>query len=240
VAAAEWAGGQLTNLGYDVHQRTITVGPATSRNVVAERVGRGAGPRGVVIVCAHLDSVNHGGGPSSPAPGADDNASGGAGVLQIARSLRDHANAEDLRFILFGGEEQGLLGSQQYVAGLSSSERGRVRAVINMDMIGCLNSAPPSVLIEGAAVSQRVIDGLVDAAGTYTDLSVETSLNPFASDHVPFIQAGIPAVLTIEGADQANPNDHTGDDLLVNINYDIALEILRMNVAFAALTVGKA
>ena len=239
-AAAEWAGGRLEEMGYQVTQTTITVGSGTSRNVIADRLGKRPGPRGMVLVTAHLDSVNHDvAGPLAPAPGADDNASGSAGVLQIARSLRDHANADDLRFILFGGEEQGLFGSKQYVAGLSTAERGRVRAVVNMDMIGCLNRAPATVLIEGAAVSPTVINGLAEAAGTYTGLSVETSLDPFASDHVPFIQANLPAVLTIEGADQSNPNDHTSNDVLANVNYDIALEILRMNLAFVALTVGK-
>ena len=239
-AAAEWAGGRLEEMGYQVTQTTITVGSGTSRNVIADRLGKRPGPRGMVLVTAHLDSVNHDvAGPLAPAPGADDNASGSAGVLQIARSLRDHANADDLRFILFGGEEQGLFGSKQYVAGLSTAERGRVRAVVNMDMIGCLNRAPATVLIEGAAVSRTVINGLAEAAGTYTGLSVETSLDPFASDHVPFIQANLPAVLTIEGADQSNPNDHTSNDVLANVNYDIALEILRMNLAFVALTVGK-
>lgn len=239
--AAEWAAGQLEAMGYQVTRPTIAVGSGTSLNVIAVRPGKGATPRGVVMVTAHLDSVNHdGSGPSAPAPGADDNASGSAGVLQIARSLQGHPNVDDLRFILFGGEEQGLFGSKQYVAGLSSAERGRVRAVVNMDMIGCLNRSPATVLIEGAVVSESVIEGLAESAGTYTGLVVETSLDPFASDHVPFIQAGMPAVLTIEGADQANPNDHTDDDVLANINYDIALEILRMNLAFVALAVGKA
>lgn len=239
-AAAAWAAGQLESMGYHVTQPTINVGAANSRNVIAERLGQRPGQRGVVLITAHLDSVNHdASGPFAPAPGADDNASGSAGVLQIARALRDHPNAEDLRFILFGGEEQGLFGSKQYVAGLSAVERSRVLAVVNMDMIGCLNHTPATVLIEGAAVSQLVIDGLAESAGTYTGLSVETSLDPFASDHVPFIQASMPAVLIIEGADQANPNDHTGNDVAPNINFDIALEILRMNLAFVALTVGK-
>lgn len=240
-AAAAWAGGRLEEMGYQITQTTITVGSGTSRNVIADRPGKGPDPRGVVLVTAHLDSVNNDvASPSGPAPGADDNASGSAGVLQIARSLREHPNAEDLRFILFGGEEQGLFGSRQYVAGLSAAERSRVRAVVNMDMIGCLNRTPASVLIEGAAVSQAVISGLAESAGTYTSLSVETSLDPFASDHVPFIQAHLPAVLTIEGADQANPNDHTGNDVLANFNFDMALEIVRMNLAFVALSVGLA
>ncbi|MFB4326371.1 M28 family peptidase, partial [Priestia sp. BR_2] len=58
------------------------------------------------------------------------------------------------------------------------------------------------------------------------------SLNPFASDHVPFIQANIPAVLTIEGKDEENHNEHTSNDTLDLINYELALDILKMNVAF--------
>lgn len=238
-AAAAWASGQLQAMDYQSETQTITVSGANSVNVIADRPGGGAGLRGVVLVTAHLDSINLAGGPSAAAPGADDNATGSAGVLQIARALRNHPNADDLRFILFGGEEEGLFGSRQYTAGLSAAERGRVRAVVNMDMIGCLNRNPPSVLIEGAAVSQTVIDGLVEAASTYTELVVETSLNPFASDHVPFIERGLPAVLTIEGADQSNSNIHSENDVVANVNYDIALEILRMNLGFVALAVGR-
>jgi Zn-dependent M28 family amino/carboxypeptidase len=153
--------------------------------------------------------------------------------------LRNHSSLHDLRFVLFGGEEQGLFGSTQYVASLPPSERARIRAVVNMDMIGSLNSPSPSVLLEGAPLSQAVIDGLSEAAATYTQLRIETSLQPFASDHVPFIQTGIPAVLTIEGADNTNDNIHSSTDTIDRINYDLALEILRMNVAFVANAVGN-
>jgi Zn-dependent M28 family amino/carboxypeptidase len=157
----------------------------------------------------------------------------------MARVLQDHPNLHDLRFVLFGGEEQGLFGSTQYVAGLPDSERSRIQAVINMDMIGSLNSPTASVLLEGAPLSQAVIDGLSEAAATYTPLVVETSLHPFASDHVPFIAAGIPAVLTIEGADNANSHIHSAEDTIDRINYDLAVEILRMNVAFVGQLVGN-
>ena len=120
----------------------------------------------------------------------------------------------DLRFILFGGEEQGLFGSMHYVAGLSAAERSRISAAVNMDMIGSLNGPSPSVLLEGATVSQPVIDGLAEAAATYTGLTVETSLHPFNSDHVPFIDKGVPAVLTIEGADNTNHTVHSAADTI--------------------------
>jgi Zn-dependent M28 family amino/carboxypeptidase len=72
------------------------------------------------------------------------------------------------------------------------------------------------------------------AADAHTSLVVQTSLNPFNSDHVPFLDAGIPTVLTIEGADGANVRVHTELDTREPCDVDLALEILRMNVAFVA------
>ena len=238
--AATWARNQLQAWQYTTRLQTITVNGSRSRNVIADKQGNAAGAHEVVLLTAHLDSINLQGGPTAPAPGADDNGSGSAGLLEIARAFSEHRMEHDLRFILFGGEEEGLFGSKRYVASLSASEQRRIRAVVNMDMIGTLNTSTRSVLLEGAPLSQRVIDGLSAAAATYTPLTVETSLNPFASDHVPFINAGIQAVLTIEGADNTNSNIHSSRDTIDHINYDLALDILRMNVAYIASEIGRA
>jgi peptidase M28-like protein len=237
---AAWARDHLEDMGYATQLQDIMVDGSPSWNVIADREGGATGERGVVLVTAHLDSININGGPAAPAPGADDNGSGSAGLLEISRAFRDHRGEHDLRFILFGGEEEGLFGSKRYVANLSANERSRILAVVNMDMIGVLNAPTRSVLIEGAPLSQRVIDSLGEAAVTYTQLAVETSLRPFASDHVPFIEAEIPAVLTIEGADSTNGNVHSAADTVDHVTYDFALEILRMNVAFVANEVGMA
>ena len=225
---------RLTDLGFAVTQQTITVGCGSSLNVVADRPGLGACDRRVVLVTAHLDSINIAGGPSAPAPGADDNGSGSAGVVEMARVLAGRGWQHDLRMILFGGEEEGLHGSRQYVAGLSDAERSRIRAVLNLDMVGSLNTAAPTVLLEGATLSSQLIEDLATAADTYTDLTVESSLNPFASDHVPFLDAGIPAVLSIEGADSANANIHSERDVLATVTPELALRILTMDVAALA------
>jgi Zn-dependent M28 family amino/carboxypeptidase len=232
--AANWVRGQLDAMNYLTQSQSITVSGSTSQNIIADKPGTGAGNRNIIIVTAHLDSINHPDGPLSSAPGADDNGSGSAGLLQIARVFRGYSNLHDLRFIFFGGEEQGLFGSYQYVANLPAAEKSRIRAVVNMDMIGSLNSTVPGVLLEGAPLSQNVIDGLITAATTYTHLSIQTALVPHDSDHVPFIEEEIPAVLTIEGADGANDKIHSKNDTINHINYDLALEILRMNVAFIA------
>lgn len=103
-----------------------------------------------------------------------------------------------------------------------------------LSMVATRNTAQPAVLLEGAAVSSGQIDDLAAAAATYTGLRVETSLYPFASDHVPFIDAGIPAVLTIEGADGANGHIHTDQDVMAHVDLALMRGILRLNLAALA------
>ena len=83
-----------------------------------------------------------------------------------------------------------------------------------------------------------MIDGLASAAAAYTGLEVQVSLSPYASDHVPFLDAGLPAVLTIEGADGANTAVHTAGDTVDRVDVDLAAEIVRMNVAYFASLAG--
>ncbi len=238
-AVATWAAQRLESEGCRVSTQEVPAGGGRCRNVIGDRPGRGPEPRDVVLVTAHLDSVNRRG-PDRPAPGADDNASGSAGVIAVAHATARHPAALDLRFILFGGEEQGLFGSRRYVESLPGEERARIRAVVNMDMIGVRNTSAPGVLLEGAAVSVEVMNALARAAAAHTGLLVTTGFNPANSDHVPFIRAGIPAVLTIEGEDGANTAVHTEDDVLGSVDPGLALSILRMNVAFVAETLGRA
>ncbi|MFC5264017.1 M20/M25/M40 family metallo-hydrolase [Kribbella qitaiheensis] len=230
-AAVDFAAARMVALGYTVTRTPITVGAGHSENLIGDRPGTAPGPRGLVVITAHLDSINLAGGPGASAPGADDNGSGSAGVLELGRLIATRAWQHDVRLILFGGEEEGLHGSKQYVAALPAAERARVRAVLNMDMIASKNTATPTVLLEGATVSSGQIADLAAAASSYTALKVETSLNPFASDHVPFINAGVPAVLSIEGADSANGHIHSASDTLNFLDWSLASEILRMNAA---------
>lgn len=228
-----YAARELDALGYTVTRVPITVGGARSENLLAHRTGMGAGPRKLVLATAHLDSVNQDG-RSLPAPGADDNASGSAGVLELGTVLAGQTWPNDVLLILFGGEEQGLLGSIDYVDGLDADTRARMSAIINMDMIGRQNTLRPGVMIEGGQRSVDLMAELVAAAGTWTELDVTTSLNPFASDHVPFIDAGLPAVLTIEADDRKNVDVHTAGDVLDTVNPELAVDILRMNLAVLA------
>jgi Peptidase family M28 len=243
--AARRACDRLQMMGYQARLEEVDLAGGKTLNVVADKQGaRGRGSR-VVLVTAHLDTVHHAADASQPedvtasAPGVDDNGSGSAGVLELASVFKDQDIGGDLRFILFGGQEQGLCGSRQYVARLDTTERARIGAVVNMDMIGVPRTDTPTVLLEGGAtVSKSMISGLASAAQTYTGLKVHTSCHYHGSDHVPFIDADVPAVLTVEGNDAANGGVHSASDTLTHIDYDYALDILRMNTAFVMREVG--
>jgi hypothetical protein len=109
VNAAGWAREQLEAMGYSTRLDPISLRSGTSVNVVAEKLGRSSGTRDLILIVAHLDSINLDDGPLAPAPGADDNGSGAAGLLEIARTFKDHDGAHDLRFVLFGGRGAGAV-----------------------------------------------------------------------------------------------------------------------------------
>jgi hypothetical protein len=243
--AAQQCRDRLQSFGYQVTFQEVRIPGGNTLNIIADKPGSGGEPRSVALVCAHLDSINQPDpsapeDPVAPAPGADDNGSGSAGLLEIARVLKDKTIAQDLRLILFGGEEEGMLGSIHYVDQLPASERARIKSVVNMDMIGTLNhTSGPTVLLEGGdPVSKRMVEGLATAAHTYTQLTVETSFHPHDSDHCSFIDARVPAVLTIEGNDKGNHNMHTDRDTLAHIDRNLPMEVLRMNAAFVAAELG--
>lgn len=224
----------LAAAGCEVSRQTFAMPGGSSCNLVGYRRGSGSEPR-LLIMGAHLDTVNHEDGERSRAPGADDNATGSATVMQVATALsRARDLAHDVAFLLFGGEEQGLLGSRYFVENLPPADRARIAGVVNIDMAGSKNTAEPSVLLEGAPLSQAVINQLASAAATYTDLETQVSLNPYASDHVPFIDAGIPAVLTIEGADSAYAHEHTARDVPNRVDFELHRQITMMDLAWLA------
>lgn len=127
----------LLQLGFTVRTQPVTRFGSTSHNVIAEREGT-LGPRApVVLVGAHYDTV-----PFSP--GADDNASGVAGVLAVARVVTAVRTRATVRLVAFTEEERDLGGSRVYVESLSRQERARIRGAIVMDMIGYTVRSPGS------------------------------------------------------------------------------------------------
>ena len=152
----------------------------TSNNVIAELEGDG---EGVVVIGAHYDIV-----PDTEL-GFNDNASGTAVVLSLAKALADQSLPYTVRFMLFGAEEQGLYGSKDYVASLSESELAEIKAMINFDVVG----TGEYIEIVGA-------DPLASLAlDSASDLGIDARLGtppPGAySDHMSFEAAGVSVLM---------------------------------------------
>ena len=176
----------------------VEVQEMESRNVVAEMKGIGDG---LVIVGGHYDVV-----PATRA-GANDNTSGIAVVLSLAEALAGRSLPFSVRFIAFGSEELGLYGSRHYVASLTKAERARIKVMMNFDVVGS------GVQLEVAG-HQAFSDLALKIAA---ELGIEAqpgSMPPgAASDHVPFEDEGIPALLLF-GPDPTLPHFTRPEDRL--------------------------
>ena len=180
-----------------------------SQNVIAEKPGPGAG---VVILGAHYDTV-------PGIAGANDNASGTAVLLTLARELSEKSFPFDLRLIAFGSEELGLLGSGHYVESLSPEQQGRVIAMLNFDALG--NGSRLGVVGDDV-LTQPVME---DSLAMGIELRVRQGRGRGGSDHASFAAVGIPNIFF-------SSNDfsrlHTPEDTLESINPQLLGDTVRL------------
>lgn len=160
----------------------------TSQNVIATRPLAGNPNAPVVIFTAHYDTVEK-------APGASDNASGTAGLMELARVLARVPVGVELRFAAVGGEEGGLVGSRYYVSQLPEEEIERIVANFNMDMIGTAGEEQTTLYVN-TLDGDNIVAQSARRALERLDLPEEMMRAPYqrgASDHVAFHGVGIPA-----------------------------------------------
>jgi aminopeptidase S len=169
-------------------------GARTTRSVIAQTTtGR---TDEVVLSGAHLDSVPEG-------PGINDDGSGVAANLEIALRLGAAAPVNNaVRFIWFGAEEEGLIGSQQYVQGLSADRRRDIALMLNSDMIASPNAGYFVYDGEGEPEGSNEIETIL--TDYFASISVETEETSVGgrSDHAAFSQVGIPVGGTFTGAEE--------------------------------------
>lgn len=190
-----------------------------SRNVIAAVPGKRYSDR-KIIIGAHYDGQGMGGqismdlgGEPAIHPGADDNASGTAGLLWLARHFAASPADHTLLFAAFSGEEMGLLGSRYYVES-QRENLDRVLAMINLDMIGRLTDGNLTLFGTGTSnVWDHILEQIVSDSLTIS--KVETGSG--SSDHASFYDAGVPVLHYFTGVHQ---DYHTPADLEEKINYD--------------------
>jgi aminopeptidase YwaD len=185
---------------------------AVSRNVFAKPPNHDCD----TISGGHYDSVPQ-------APGASDNATGTATVLEIASVLSRNGQMAGHCFVLFGAEEVGLVGSRAFVNSFDSAARQRLKAMLNFDMVGVGDEG--WVLI-GSANLQEMAARLAGDLGinvTRGSLPITTS-----SDHASFISAGVPALMIHRTEDRLL---HTPQDVAGRVEPELLEEAARIGVA---------
>jgi hypothetical protein len=253
----------LTQYGLQTGIHIATVPGAEGENLLGRHTGL-SDPARTFIVDGHYDAVEG-------SPGADDNGTAVAATLEIARILSQYKFRNSIRFIGFCFEEEGIVGSEQYVQnGISSWEQ--VSGVLNMEMIGYyseeLNSQStpvgfdllfPAVYAElqanqfrgdlltvvGNTASDPLNNTFVSAIDRYVpqlkriQLSVpgngQIAPDLRRSDHAPFWDANIPALMLSDGSNFRNPNYHQPSDDISTINIEFFTNCTKAVLAAAAM-----
>lgn len=251
VVGASFADGiTLSEQGSTAHVTVLPSETRTDHNVIAELPGENTD--NVVMAGAHLDSVTEG-------PGIQDDGSGSAAILETALQMAKVHPQNTLRFAWWAAEEQGLVGSTDYVEGLSEAERDRIALYMNYDMIASPNAvygvydADQSTFEAPVAVPKGswAIENVYERYYTRIGQPYDDTLFSGRSDYQAFIEAGIPAGGLFTGAEvikteeqeaiwggeageQFDPCYHEACDTVRNVDFR-ALRINSDLVAFAML-----
>lgn len=236
---------RLTAIGGKVRVEPFLFERVVHENLVLDLPGEGdEAERELVVVGAHYDSV-----PDSP--GADDNASALAALLEIGRGLAPLRRRHDLRLIAFDLEEVGFRGSRHHAAECAWARRP-IRLMLSLEMLGYCSHEPGSQQYPGklgAVLPDRgdFIGLLCNLAAMRPTFALTRGLRSadartFAlptgfrgewipascrSDHVPFWELGYPAVLVTDTAGLRNPHYHEPSDVPDTLDYEFLAAVSR-------------
>ena len=255
--SAEYIAQQFRSYGLEVefdpfdHRRRSAlgalVGEYVMRNVVATLPGKGPNKDRIYLMIAHYDSIASktpgwdGGWRRMAAPGASDNASGVVQMLETARILSEQDFDFTIRFIAFSGEELFLFGSKHY-AQLVQERGDDIAGVLNFDLLGHDPDGNLDIHVLGDEQSQWLVNAFGTAAARYRlpiDLRLKNDPSFIFSDHSPFWDIGIPAVMVAEESSLDAPDEstayiHSQEDDLTKISIPLLGE-LAIKLAVATL-----
>jgi len=246
-ASAEWITRELESYGYsDVVYDTFRCwsyqDTVDAANVIAVKPGT-TRPDEYVVIGGHYDSISvenfHD--PDAYAPGADDNGTGVAGVLEAARILAPLELERSVIFAIWSGEEVGLRGSRAWVADAVADAMDIV-IYLNMDVIGYTDEPEPVAIVYCDTTSLAVAGLVQDLIIANTPYDCITTVQPVgASDQNSFSERGINILDTSSGAGWS-PYHHTEFDIIDNVDLELCRALAASNVAATAalaLVVGE-
>lgn len=241
--AADYLSSTLRRQGYTPSLQSLTINGVTQANIEAELRGASR-PGEILIIGAHYDTVRG-------SPGADDNGSGSAALLEIARLCADQSFARTLRFVFFFNEEEhspGPTGGALY-ARRCRERRENVMGMMSLEMLGCFTNAPHSqhypkpfslfypstgnfIGFVGNFASRAFVHQAVGAFRKATRFPSMGVAAPAAilrdaarSDHVAFWRMGYPGLMVTDTANFRYPYYHRPQDTPEKLNYDGAARV---------------
>lgn len=255
--AGDYVRGQFERLGLPVQQEAVAYESTETFNLLARK--EGSDPEaGVFILGAHYDTV-------VGSPGADDNASAVAALLETARCLKDISLKKSLLFAGFTNEEYGFIGSTHYLE-QAMRRKEQIIGMISLEMLGCRRRNPGSQLyppyvdqtrypdtgdfiaVVGNEPSQQLTLSLAETMkATVPELPVEILVVPGRgdqftevrlSDHSPFWDNGYEAVMVTDTAFFRNPHYHQASDALDTLDIDFIRDITTALAGFLETHLG--
>ncbi|MCX5604374.1 M28 family metallopeptidase [Streptomyces phaeochromogenes] len=187
-ASLDYVKAQLDAAGFTTTIQQFTASSRVGYNLIADWPGGDANQ--VVMAGSHLDSVSSG-------AGINDNGSGSAALLEAALTVSrtQYQPTKHLRFAWWGAEELGMIGSRNYVNGLTTANRAKISGYLNFDMIGSPN--PGYFVYDDDPAIEKTLKDFYAGIGVATEIETE---GDGRSDHAPFKSAGIPVGGVFTGA----------------------------------------
>ena len=205
----------------------------TTHNILAVLPGKDKQLKNeYIVVGSHYDHLGLGGQGSGSRrpdtlgvhPGADDNASGDAVVLELAKYFKKVRSPRSIIFAFFGAEEQGLVGSKQFLEWMKQEDNQRknlpdslkgIVAMVNLDMVGRMRDNAMSVSGTGTSSGFKA---MAEKAAEQTNLNISCTPDGYGpSDHASFVAQEIPVLFLTTGG---HMEYHTPDDVPSTLNYD--------------------
>ncbi|MEM9856438.1 MAG: M28 family peptidase [Bacteroidota bacterium] len=230
----EFIASEFNSYELETSRHSFKHGSSNVENVIGHLKGTKY-PESRYLICAHFDTVN-------TTPGADDNASGTAGVLEAMRVLSQFQFEYSIDFLAFDLEEFGLVGSRRYVKDIASGQD--IKGVFNFEMIGypcrsheCQHLDGETSIYNIAVPESGELQAEFNFQGSeyVSDLEIHSveadgDFNYRRSDHAPFWAAGFQALFLTDGANFRNPHYHQGSDTPETLDYEFAANIVRTTV----------
>gem|GEM_PF-3064517 len=246
-ASEVWVHDSLSAMGYETELLPFEYEGETWYNVVARKIGV-LYPDSIYIISGHVDSRSYED-PYYLAPGAEDNATAVAAVMEAARIFTHYDFGCTIEFFVPSGEEQGLIGSAAYAQQCYSNSKN-IAGVLNYDMISYADDYGWNLVIYADAnfpAEMQLAELYAFIVDEYTDAFPErlnTNGPQWGSDHYHFSLLGFPAIFGIDAeiwyGDDWYPWYHTTDDVIDHLVLEFGVEIVKSGVATIAFLAGLA